>query len=212
MKARQTRDHFNRLQLYLLVSALFGALAFLILSSCWISFWLTLFPTILGVSCGMGLVLGGLMTPLLLCLNRRVNLADDPYATSNTRHLQFQQSYEDIFTICLESITVLNVRETRIVNPKLGIIEFQTGCSWKCNGEIVTYRLTVQPPEQSKQSEPEVKKEVTQIRVEISSRIAHPFTMLDFGKNYENIELLTDFITQLTRPLPDLKENVPHVP
>lgn len=162
-----------------------------------LSILLCLFPDVLSAEQGIdpiglvataSLVFGLLYTLISFWLSYRLNPTDLPSGKSMSRTLEFSLPYDDLFSICLESATILNPVQKPLVDPKLGIIEFKTDFTLKSYGERVSLRLS--------------RLADNRIRIELTSRLLNPLDKMDYGKNHSNIETLADFITQLAAPIP----------
>ncbi len=135
-----------------------------------------------------GLLFGGLMALILGSLHiwsvRRMPAGRSEGALSvhHVREVELRLSYDEAFDLCVSSLAA--VRKCRILREdrSLGKIDARAGMTWKTWGDVVSLEVR------------RTSGDLT--RVEISSRPALRTTLVDCGKNLENVESITGFLTR----------------
>ena len=90
------------------------------------------------------------------------------------RSMVVNGSKEKLFQLALSSLANLDKLEIKGQDPEQGIVEAETGQTWKSWGEQVRIRFESVSPDQT--------------RIEVASRSAVSTTLIDFGKNRENVQ------------------------
>lgn len=96
-----------------------------------------------------------------------------------TRELELRLPDDKVFDLCMASLSLVRgmvQQEER----SMGRLVAKTGFSWKSNGEIIDFTLT--------------KLEDEHTRVVISSKPAISITLVDWGRNKQNIERISEFL------------------
>ena len=168
------------LKLLLTTGVPFGILAGVIYS--------LLFSPLTGLIAGLlaGILFGGLMSLILGTLHTW-SVKRLPFKSKNVmdihqvRSVEMKLLYDKVFDLCIESLRL--IRKCRIVeeNRSQGKIIARTGITWKSWGEIITF---------------DIRKMNDVIQVEISSRPVVRTTLVDYGKNLENVEKIASFLEE----------------
>ena len=133
-----------------------------------------------------GLFFGGFMSLLLGFLHtwsvKRISSGKSEEATSvhHVRSVELRLPYDKAFNLCIESLSLL--KKYRIIEEdrSQGKIVAKTGMTWKSWGEVITFEVG------------EIGNDRTQI--EVSSRPAVRTTLVDYGKNLENVKTIIFFL------------------
>ena len=132
-----------------------------------------------------GLVFGTLVSYLLISLHKsfsRKVVTDSfnhDFGIFQSRRIEIPLSYEDAYRLCLQSLKTISRCSIQSQSHDEGIIKARAGINWKTWGDNVLLKL--------------VKGEGATI-VEISSRPSARSTLVDFGKNLDNVERIKSFL------------------
>lgn len=96
------------------------------------------------------------------------------------REVALQQPYDTAFALCIESLRMFKRCVIREESRPRGKIIARAGINWKTWSDIITFDVN------------EIAGGTT---VRISSRPAARTTLVDFGKNLENVEKISRFLT-----------------
>lgn len=141
-----------------------------------------------GILLGLFSVLffGGFMSLILGFLNNK-SLKNMPYEISekttgvrHIRNIELRIPYDEAFNLCIKSCDLIKGCKIRNFDLATGIIVTKTGISFKCWGEVITFDLR------------KINDEKTQIVV--LSKPVISTTLVDFGKNIDNVEKITTFL------------------
>jgi len=132
-----------------------------------------------------GLVFGTLVSYILISLHKIltrkvVSDASIPdFDIHQVRRIVMDMPYEQAFNLCIQSLKTIN--RCRVILQRLdnGEIKARAGLNWKTWGDNINFKLT-----QEKDS----------TVVEISSRPSANSTLVDFGKNLDNVERIKRFL------------------
>jgi len=99
-----------------------------------------------------------------------------------SRRIELPLAYKQTYNLCLQSIKTIS--RCRIIshNINTGEIKARAGLNWKTWGDNINFRLT---------------KERDFTVVEVSSRPSAGSTLVDFGKNLDNVERITKFLSEM---------------
>jgi hypothetical protein len=106
-----------------------------------------------------------------------------PTGTSKIHHIvrfEADGTWEEVFSLCSNSLEVLNRAKTLQADSDKGIIEAETGMTWKTFGDLVTFDLL------------KITDEI--VKVEFSSRPIVSTTLLDYGENAGNVKGIMRFM------------------
>ena len=132
-----------------------------------------------------GLLFGTFVSYILISLNKSlsrkvVSDASMPdFDIHQVRRIVMGMPYEQAFSQCIQSLKTIN--RCRIISQSLdnGEIRARAGLNWKTWGDDININLTEG-------------KDTTE--VEISSRPSARSTLVDFGKNLDNVERIRRFL------------------
>ncbi len=150
--------------------------------------YLLLFSPSTGLIAGLlaGILFGGFMSLILGTLHtwsvkRLPFKSKDVMDIHQVRSVEMKLPYDKVFDLCMESLRL--IRKCKIVeeNRSQGKIVARTGISWKSWGEIIAF---------------DIHKTNDVIQVEISSRSVVHTTLVDYGKNLENVEKIVSFLKE----------------
>ncbi len=170
------------LKLFLVTGPTFGIIAGAFFSLLW------------GLSTGLivglftGLLFGGLMALILGSLHiwsvRRMPYGE-PEGAMEVRHLrrvELRLPYDQAFDLCLSSVRAVRKGKIRGKDRSLGRIEAKAGMTWTSWGEVISFDLR--------------RVDENRTRVEVSSRPVLRTTLVDLGKNLENVERIAGSLTR----------------
>ncbi|WP_226668084.1 hypothetical protein [Metabacillus litoralis] len=131
----------------------------------------------------MGLVFGLLMALILTIIDRHSKKSigedmDNGVHQKNTYELQL--SVSEAFQLCKQTVSVLNSAKITYENQEKGLLIFKTGINWRTWGDVVEIALNEINPSSTK--------------ISIHSRPRVPTTLVDYGKNAENVQQIINFI------------------
>ncbi|KGX92081.1 hypothetical protein N781_03060 [Pontibacillus halophilus JSM 076056 = DSM 19796] len=92
--------------------------------------------------------------------------------------LSLHVGIEDAFERCKQSLTLLKDVEIKEENKQEGSLVAHTGATWKTFGEVVNIQLR--------------EEDFTVTHIHIESRPLAKQTLIDYGKNYENVKTIRD--------------------
>ena len=132
-----------------------------------------------------GLIFGTLVSYILISLHKSLSRKVDSGASMpdfdihQVRHIVMGIPYEKAFSLCIRSLKTID--RCRIISQSLdnGEIRARAGLNWKTWGDDIIINLTEG-------------KDTT--GVEISSRPSARSTLVDFGKNLDNVERIRRFL------------------
>jgi len=113
---------------------------------------------------------------------RKMGVANIPRGERNRKIIELQCSYNEAFSLCISALSSVEGR-ARIseIDKSSGSIVAKTGPNMKGWGEVITFDVR------------EVNDGV-EIEVRSEPRIRPQLLVLDYGKNYENVERIADFL------------------
>jgi hypothetical protein len=133
-----------------------------------------------------GLVFGTLSSFILISLHISLSRKVDTYSpvndfgTCQVRNIHLELPLEQAFALCLRSLR--SVENCRVISQDLeeGVIRAKTGLNWKTWGDAITFKLIDGNGE---------------TEIIVSSRPAARSTLVDFGKNLDNVERIKRFLS-----------------
>jgi hypothetical protein len=132
-----------------------------------------------------GMVFGTLVSYILISLHKSLSRKvvtdsfNHDFAIHQKRRIELPISYEDAYSLCLQSLNVINRSSVTSQSINKGEIRARAGLNWKTWGDNVFIKL--------------IKGEGSTI-VEISSMPSARSTLVDFGKNLDNVERIKRFL------------------
>lgn len=127
-----------------------------------------------------GIMFGGTMSLILSTIHivstKKISFPQDQSDTSvkQTLSLDLNLSYDKAFKICLSSVDAIKRCEVTHQNYNDGIIESKAGITWKTWGDHI--RFSIQ------------KINLLKTHIEVTSKLSVSTTIVDYGKNRQNIE------------------------
>ncbi len=108
--------------------------------------------------------------------------AEEAAMVRQRRELTLPLPPAEAYTLCLRSLETIPNCMLPTQNAAVGRITARTGVSWRSWGDEIAFQL--------------YSEEGTSTRVEITSRPVVRTTLVDFGKNLENVEKIAEFLRQ----------------
>ena len=99
----------------------------------------------------------------------------------HVRHVELRLPYDQAFDLCLSSASAVKKSTIRTEDRSLGRIEAKAGMTRKSWGEVISFDLR--------------RVDENRTRVEVSSKPALWTTLVDGGKNLENVERIAETLT-----------------
>jgi len=132
-----------------------------------------------------GLIFGILISYILITLHKSLSRKVVPDASIHdfdihqVRSIGLDMPFEQAFGLCIKSLET--IYRCRVLSQSLdnGEIRARAGLNWKTWGDIINFKLT---------------RGEDSIVVEISSRPVASSTLVDFGKNLDNVERIKRFL------------------
>jgi len=135
-----------------------------------------------------GLFLGGFMSLILGFLHSR-SVKRMPFGKSkeamdvhHVRNIELRVSYDKAFDLCIESLNLIKRCKIRKEDRSQGKVDARAGMTWKTLGDVISFDVR------------KIDNDRTQI--EVSSRPAVRTTLVDYGKNLENVEKIIRFLKE----------------
>ena len=143
-----------------------------------------------GLSAGIvsGLLYGFMMTLFAGIYHKKsikrkgFDLSEDMLRVHQNRNLSLSLPYETAFNDCIRALESLERSNVKTADSSTGKIEATVGWSWKSWGEKIAIDIS--------------KSKENQTEIAISSRPALRTTIVDYGKNFENVENISIFLRQ----------------
>jgi hypothetical protein len=104
------------------------------------------------------------------------------FGVFHVRNIELLLSFERVFDLCVESLRLIPKCKIEEENRFQGIINAHAGMTWKTWGDRISFRIS--------------KIDGSKTEVEVSSRPIVKTTLVDYGKNLENIERITTFLKE----------------
>ena len=134
-----------------------------------------------------GLVFGTIASYILISLHKSFSRKvvtgsfNHDFGIFQTCSIEIPLAYKDAYSLCLQSLQTISRCSIQSQSPDEGIIKARAGINWKTWGDNVLIEL--------------VKAEGSTI-IEISSRSSARSTLVDFGKNLDNVERIKRFLLE----------------
>ncbi|WP_054027694.1 hypothetical protein [Bacillus sp. FJAT-28004] len=147
------------------------------------------FSSVIKASILYGVLCGILFTFIVLFYQwyylRNMGLNKNGISVVNSIEFEAEGDKEEIFTICLESINCLKKCQIGQLNKGKGIFSVNIGINWRTWGDIIHFDI----------------KGINENKciVEVTSRPKMETTLIDFGKNLENIIKITNYLKSKTK-------------
>ncbi len=134
-----------------------------------------------------GLVFGTIVSYILVSLHRALSRRVVPDASiadfdmHQERYIELNMPFEQAFSLCLQSLNTINRCRVMSSNHDHGDIKARTGLNWKTWGDDIQIKLT---------------KGRNNTEINISSRPSARSTLVDFGKNLDNVEKIRRYLLE----------------
>ena len=138
-----------------------------------------------------GFIFGGIMAIVLGNMHRKsVKLLlrgenspgnfEESLGVCHVRNLEIDLPFDEVFNLCIDSLELIKKCKVMKEDRVLGNIIAKAGMTRKTWGDLITFNLR--------------KNRDGRILIELSSRPSWSLTVVDFGKNLENIEIIVNYI------------------
>jgi len=160
-------------------------------------FMAILFSIIYGINTGLpggiisGLIFGFLMFIILGFLNSRAvqkiagNRSAESMGTFYVQNIELRLPYDRAFDLCVRSLDLIRKCRIQEEDRSRGTIIAKSSVNWKTWGDTVSFDIS------------ETDNDSTAIRV--SSRPTAWSTLVDYGKNLENVKTIVSFLERSNR-------------
>lgn len=155
-------------------------------------FGAVLFSSLYGINVGLpaglvfGLIFGFLMFIILGVLHSRAvekiagDRSKESMGTCHVRNIELQLSYDRTFALCIKSLDLISRCRVQEQDRSKGKIIARSSVNWKTWGDTITFEITGGS------------NDIT--AVTISSRPTSWSTLVDYGKNLENVKTIVCFL------------------
>ena len=116
---------------------------------------------------------------------RKMGIANIPRGERNRKTIELQCSYDEAFNLCISAFNSVRGATISEIDKSSGSIVAKTGPNMKGWGEVITFNI--------QEADNKVKIEVIS-----KPRIRPQLLVLDYGKNYENVKKIADFLKSKT--------------
>ena len=146
------------------------------------------YGTSLGLVAGIveGIFFGGFMSLMLGFLHSRsvkrmsLGKSEEAIGVHHVRNVELRVPYDKAFDLCIESLSLIKKCNIQNKDRSQGKIVAKAGKTWKTWGDVISFDVRRAGNDET--------------QVEVSSRPAVRTTLVDYGKNLENIETLVGFL------------------
>ena len=116
---------------------------------------------------------------------RKMGIVNIPRGERNRKIIELQCSYNEAFNLCVSALNSVRIGARILgMDKSSGFIVAKTGLTMKSWGEVITFSI----------------REVNdRVRIEVMSKSQIRLQLLDYGKNYENVKKIVDFLKNKTR-------------
>ena len=129
-----------------------------------------------------GLVISVIMGSLHIHSVQKIapELTEEAYGIHHVRNIRLQMPYDSAFGLCIKSLIPIKNGKVRELDHTQGKIIAKTSINWKTWGDTIIFDIT------------EADNGYTDVKV--SSRPTARTTLVDYGKNLENVEKIISFL------------------
>ncbi|MCP4269696.1 MAG: hypothetical protein GY777_29680 [Candidatus Brocadiaceae bacterium] len=139
---------------------------------------------ILGISGGLffGFFMSLILGTMHKVFSKRVQSEDakDRENVHQIRKIKISFSFDSAFDACIKSIDKIKKSKILEESRSNGKIDAKVGMTWKTFGDRIKFIVT--------------RIDENNTEIEVSSRPAIRTTLVDYGKNLENVQIIEDFI------------------
>lgn len=155
-------------------------------------FTAVLFSSLYGINIGLtgglvfGLIFGFLMFIILGVLHSRAvekiagDRSEESMGTCQVQNIELQLPYDRTFDLCIKSLDLISRCRLQEEDRSQGKIIARSSINWKTWGDTISFDLTG------------ISNENTAVKV--SSRPTSWSTLVDYGKNLENVKTIVSFL------------------
>jgi len=111
-----------------------------------------------------------------------MGLANIPKNKRNRKIIELQCSYNEAFNLCMSALNSIGARISEI-DKSSGSIIAKTGLNMKSWREVITFNI---------------QKADNKVKIEVMSKCRLQSQIFDYGKNYENVKKIVDFLKSKT--------------
>ncbi|MBU9714905.1 hypothetical protein [Evansella tamaricis] len=126
----------------------------------------------------------GVLTAGLITINYSFNKWDTP-SVKQERNIHLNLPYDKTFELCQKSISTIHGAKLTLIDPTEGLLRAKTKINIRTWGDTIEIKL-YRGKNSTNGEAPTIAR--------IQSRPAVPTTIIDYGKNKENIDLLTTYL------------------
>jgi len=162
-----------------------SGIPFGIFAAVWFSF---LYGVDAGLSAGLvsGLFFGFLIFIILGFLHSRAvekiagDKSEESMRTCQVRNIELPLPYDSAFDLCIRSLDLISRCKVREEDRSRGRITARSSINWKTWGDTISFEITRRSNETT--------------AVKITSRPTSRSTIVDYGKNLENVKTIVSFL------------------
>jgi len=144
-----------------------------------------------GLACGtisgiiLSILLFIILGPLHVYMVKKVapELTEEAYGTCHVRNITINRPFEQAFSLCIESLSSVKNSKITARKPSQGKIIAKTPINWKTWGDTIIFEL--------KQTDDATTELI------LSSRPTARTTIVDYGKNIDNIQKIVYFLENI---------------
>ena len=141
-----------------------------------------------GLSSGLisGLIFGFLMFIIFGFLHSRAvekisgDISEESMSTCQVRNTELQLPYDRTFDLCIESLNLISKCRVQEEDRSQGKIIARSSVNWKTWGDTISFVITAISDEKT--------------AVKVASRPTASSTIVDYGKNLENVKTIVSFL------------------
>ena len=132
-----------------------------------------------------GILYGGIVTSFLYFLNNwqlkkiESKTHEKVRGVRHSKEIEVSLPYDKAFDLCIESLKLIKRCNVEKEDRSKGEIVAKTGVSWKSWGELITFKI---------------EKNGEKVKIKVKSEPVLKTTLIDYGKNFENVEKITSFL------------------
>jgi hypothetical protein len=108
--------------------------------------------------------------------------SEEAMGVHHVRNVELRLPYDKVFNLCVESLRLITKCKIQKEDHSQGKIVAKAGMTWKTWGDIISFEVR------------KIDNDRTQVMV--SSRPAVRTTLVDYGKNLENVERISAFLKE----------------
>ena len=106
--------------------------------------------------------------------------SEEAMGVHHVRNVELRLPYDKAFDLCIESLNLIKKCKIQKEDLSQGEIDARAGMTWRTFGDVISFEVR--------------KIGDDRIQVEVSSRPAVRATLVDYGKNLENVEQIAGFL------------------